>query len=232
MHDPDRSAVDPGPDPDGWTESRRLAISLAIGAGAGLVLSFVLEWQLALLSVWVVTASLMLGWIWAVVIVPMSSDATRRRATSEDASRTVLRVLLLTAAVASLIGVFYVFVRASEAHAGRKVLLIAYAGLTVVLSWALVHTLYTLRYAHLYYSDATYPTEGPHGGIDFKNDLAPAYSDFAYVAFTIGMTFQVADTDVRSPAIRAAVIRHAGLSYLFGTVIVASAINIVASALH
>ena len=218
-----------------WTESRRLAFSVVVGLAVGTALSFRIEWPLALLSVWDVTAALMLAWIWLVVIAPMDAGSTRERATSEDATRTVLRVLLVTAALTSLVGVVYAFVQAGDAHGYRKPLLIGYAVLTVVLSWGLVHTLYTLRYAHLYYSDDDFPTDGTDGapgGIDFKNRIAPAYSDFAYVAFTIGMTFQVADTDVRSPTIRSAVIRHSALSYVFGTVIVASAINIVASALR
>ena len=216
----------------GWNEDRRLAVSLLIGIAVGATLSFRIEWALALLSVWDVTAALLLAWIWFRVIAPMDAAATRERATSEDAGRTALPVLLLVAALASLVGVFYAFVQAGDAHGARKPLLIGYAVLTVVLSWGLVHTLYTLRYAHLYYSDDRLPEGDSKGAIDFKNGIPPAYSDFAYVAFTVGMTFQVADTDVRSPALRGSVIRHAALSYVFGAVIVASAINIVASALH
>jgi len=216
----------------GWTEDRRLAVSLVCGLAVGALLWLRIEWPLALLSVWDVTAALMAGWIWLRVILPKDAAQTRERATSEDAGRTALRVLLVVAALSSLAGVLYAFVQAGDADGARKALLIGYAVLTVVLSWALVHTLYTLRYAHLYYSDDALPPDDTRGPIDFKNGIPPAYSDFAYVAFTVGMTFQVADTDVRSPVLRGAVIRHAALSYVFGAVIVASAINIIASALH
>jgi uncharacterized membrane protein len=91
----------------------------------------------------------------------------------------------------------------------------------VGLSWLLVHTVYTLRYAMLYYA-------GRDGGIDFNQTTSPRYSDFAYLAFTLGMTFQVSDTDLKTPAIRATALRHALLSYLFGAVIVATMINLVA----
>ena len=93
---------------------------------------------------------------------------------------------------------------------------------SVVLSWAMVHVLYTLRYAALYYGP-------PGGGIDFPPAELPSYHDFAYVAFTVGMTFQVSDTDLTSPAVRRAVLGHALLSYLFGTGILATTVNLVAS---
>jgi uncharacterized membrane protein len=90
---------------------------------------------------------------------------------------------------------------------------------SVALSWFLVHTLFTLRYALLYQSS--------DGGVDFNQKGSPRYLDFAYLAFTIGMTFQVSDTDIGSSAIRAAALRHALLSYLFGAVILATSVNFI-----
>jgi uncharacterized membrane protein len=84
-----------------------------------------------------------------------------------------------------------------------------------------VHTVFALKYAQLYHS-------GPGGGIDFNQDEPPRYSDFAYLAFTIGMTFQVSDTDLTSGAMRRLALRHSLLSYLFGAVILAMTINITA----
>jgi len=89
----------------------------------------------------------------------------------------------------------------------------------VAVSWLVVHTLFTLRYARLYHSTG--------GGVDFNQDDPPRYLDFAYLAFTIGMTFQVSDTNLTSPAIRAAALRHALLSYLFGAVILATSVNFI-----
>jgi uncharacterized membrane protein len=93
---------------------------------------------------------------------------------------------------------------------------------SVILSWALVHTIFTLRYAHLYY-------DGPDGGIDFNGSGPPDYADFAYLAFTIGMTFQVSDTALRAAVIRRTALRHGLLSYLFGTGVLATSINVIAS---
>ena len=98
---------------------------------------------------------------------------------------------------------------------------------TIVISWLVVHTVYTLRYADLYYRP-------PTGGIDFKSgrEYEPDYHDFAYTAFTIGMTYQVSDTDVRSPLMRRNVLRHALLSFLFGAVILATTVNVIATLLN
>ena len=97
--------------------------------------------------------------------------------------------------------------------------------ISVALSWCSLHTVYMLRYARIYYT-------GEHAGIDYHDDAKPAYLDFAYVAFTVGMTFQVSDTDLNSTAIRRTALRHALLSFLFGAVILGLMINVVASLLH
>jgi uncharacterized membrane protein len=86
----------------------------------------------------------------------------------------------------------------------------------------MVHTLFTLRYAALYYGR-------PGGGIRFNSAEPPTYADFAYLAFTVGMTFQVSDTALHSTTLRRTVLQHALLSYLFGTGILATTINLVAS---
>ena len=91
----------------------------------------------------------------------------------------------------------------------------------MALSWLLVHTVFTLRYALLYYT-------GRDGGIDFNQSAPPCYSDFAYLAFTLGMTFQVSDTDLKTPNIRRTALRQALLSYLFGAVILAATVNLIA----
>ena len=95
--------------------------------------------------------------------------------------------------------------------------------MSVALAWTSVHTVYVLRYARLYYSP-------PEGGIDFHGE-APDYVDFAYLALTIGMTFQVSDTDLTASACAASALHHALLSYVFGTVIVAITVNSVAGLL-
>jgi uncharacterized membrane protein len=130
------------------------------------------------------------------------------------------------ASVASLGGAAADLLKANQAHGAGKVLLSAMGVATVIVSWAVVHTVFALRYAHEFYTP-------PVGGIDFKNDgEAPDYQDFAYVAFTLGMTFQVSDTDIQSRTIRRTALRHALLAYLFGAVILAVMVNVIANVIQ
>jgi uncharacterized membrane protein len=115
-----------------------------------------------------------------------------------------------------------VLVRASHSHGSARVWLAGLAVMSVALSWLVVHTLFTLRYARVYYG-------GTPGGIDFNQSDPPCYSDFAYLAMSIGMTYQVSDTDLTSHAMRATALRHALLSFLFGSVILGTTINLIVS---
>jgi uncharacterized membrane protein len=155
------------------------------------------------------------------VIWPMSAEDTAQRATEEDPSRANTDLLVLSASVASLGAVIVVLVHAHSAHGATQAMLAGLGVLSVAVSWFTVHTVFLLRYALLYYA-------GPEGGIDFKMAERPSYRDFAYVALTLGMTYQVSDTDLRSTQMRATALRHALLSYLFGAVILAVAINLIA----
>ena len=150
----------------------------------------------------------------------MGDAATARHAAVEDLSRSTADLVLILASVTSLIGVGLSLLEASDTEGLEKAMIVAVASVSVILSWATVHTVFTLRYARLYY--------GGGGGIDFNGDRAPTYTDFAYLAFTIGMTYQVSDTSIASKAIRRTALRHAYMSYLFGTVVVAMTINVVA----
>ena len=112
-------------------------------------------------------------------------------------------------------------VKAGHESGLDKAVLIGLCLATVTLSWLLVHTTYTLRYAHLYYTT-------PIGGIDFKSDELPDYRDFAYLALTVGMTYQVSDTDVQNRIVRHTVLCQALLSYVFGVAILGVVVNVVA----
>lgn len=177
-------------------------------------------WQLSALVGWDVLAAFLTGSVWSFVPF-LDADSTRQVATREDDSRAVVDVIMVASSLISLIGVV-VGLAYARAHSGvMSGVLTGVAVFTVFLSWFTVHTLFALRYAHLFY-------RAPQGGIEFTGSEGPPdYLDFAYVAFTVGMTFQVSDTGVGKRAIRRAVIRHALLSYLFGTVIVGVVINVV-----
>jgi uncharacterized membrane protein len=146
----------------------------------------------------------------------------------EDETSGSARVLLVGASTASLTGVGFALSLAGGDSGARRLLLIGVAVLTVVLSWTVVNTVYTLRYADMDFRSRA-------AGIAFDEEdgrQRPTYRDFAYVAFTIGMTYQVSDTTLRDRRIRRTVLAHALLSYLFGVVIVGGSVNLIAGLLR
>ena len=208
----------------GRLAARRLGGAAATGAvviAAGLLAG--VSWSLALTFGWDGAALVFVGWT-VTRIAPKSAAETEAHAQVEDQSRAKADAVLLSACVASLVAVGFVLVDANSHHGTDKGLLIALALISVALAWATVHTIYTLRYASLYYAK-------PVGGIDFHSDDRPDYHDLAYIAITIGMTFQVSDTDLNARAIRRTALRHALLSYVFGAIIIAISINVVAGLL-
>jgi uncharacterized membrane protein len=197
----------------------RLLLMSVAAAAAAAVTGGTLSWTYAPLAGWDAAAALFCGWAW-VFIVRLDAATTATHATREDPGQAQADAIVVTAAVASLASIGAVLVRSNSGN-GRTQDLIAGLGVaSVVLSWLTVHTLFTLRYTRMYYGAAP-------GGITFNQQNRPRYLDFAYFAFTIGMTYQVSDTEIGSPRIRAQVLRHALLSYLFGSVILATTINLV-----
>jgi len=202
----------------------RLFVAFAGGLLAGLAVSFSSPWAFSVLIGWDVAAAIFLLWIW-LTVWPMDADTTKRYADREDPSRAVADGAVTTAAVACLGAVGFILVLAAKASGGAKALYLVVGVLSVVAAWASVHSTFTLRYASTYYVEST------PGGVDFNQRQPPRYTDFAYLAFTIGMTFQVSDTDLTTETIRRLALRHALLSYLFGAVILGLVINVVGSLL-
>lgn len=205
--------------------ARRLVVAGVAGIATlvGVVVSGA-SWAVAVDAAWSATGLVFLAWVW-LGIAGKNAAQTASMSRAEDVSRPLADLVLLAASVASLVAVGFVLSQASRDSGSDKGLLIGLALLSVALAWASVHTVYTLRYGDLYYSSK------PAGGIDFHADSPPDYHDLAYVALTIGMTFQVSDTDLTARAIRRTATRHALLSFLFGACIVAITINIVGSLL-
>jgi uncharacterized membrane protein len=211
-------------DRDVATAGVRVAVAAAVGAVVGGTSALVAPWQVAVLAGWDGAAGVFLVWVWTTV-ARMAGEETAALATREDPNRAVADLTLVGASVGCLVGVGFTLVKAAHSEGLAAAGLVALAVASVVVSWAVVHTVFTLRYARLYYGD-------PVGGIDFNDDARPDFSDFAYVAFTIGMTYQVSDTDLTTRPIRRTALRHALLSFVFGTFIVAMTINVVAGLLN
>jgi len=205
----------------GLSARHRLLVSLAPGVVTGLGVGFITrQFAAAGLGGWDVAAFVFIVWTWRAVW-PLDQSGSARRAEREDPTQPLADVVLLSAAVVSLAAVAVVLVTGQDDKGAVLMVFLALAALSVVASWAVVHTVYALKYARLYYA-------GKDGGIDFHGDHPPTYQDFAYLAFTVGMTFQASDTEINSRVIRATLLRHALLAYLFGAVILAATINLLA----
>lgn len=201
----------------GW----RLGASALAGFVAGLAAALLGPPAYAPAIGWDVAGGVFCLWLW-LVIWPMDAPGTARKARAEDPNRVISDIIALTACVASITTVGIVLAAAHSASGATAGLLAGLGVLTVAVSWLTVHTIFTLRYALLYYAK-------PEGGVDFHQEEPPCYRDFAYLALTVGSTFQVSDTDLQATAFRTAVLRHSLLSYLFGAVILAVAVNLIAS---
>jgi uncharacterized membrane protein len=199
----------------------RVLTSLACGMAAAVPVALATTWELWPLVAWDLAAAVYLLWVW-LSIWRLDAGQTASQAVPEDPTRAAADFLTLTAAVASLAAVGFALGRASSSHGTEQTLLTLLGVGSVALSWTVVHTVYTLRYARLYYSDTD-------GGIQFSDPDPPTYADFAYMSFTIGMTSQVSDTDIESKTIRAEALRQSLLSFLFGTGILATTVNLIAN---
>jgi uncharacterized membrane protein len=201
---------------------RRLAIDGAILVIVALVAAPFVPWTLAVLIGWNASALAFLA-----RVLPEIGRAdgvrTHQRAMREDETRDTARLLVLGSCGASLVAVVFALSVAKHETGDRRLLLVTVAVMTVALSWTVLNSVFTLRYADLFFRSSR-PT------IDFGqgDDEPPAYRDFAYLAFTIGMTYQVSDTALHDRGLRRTVLWHALVSYLFGVVIVATAVNVVA----
>jgi len=160
-----------------------------------------------------------------VQVWPMDAAATRAHATVEDPGRRVARLVAVTGSVMSLAAVVVVVVQARHAEGAEAYPLAGIAVCSVVCSWLLIQTDYLLHYARVYYQDDG--SGSPERGIDFNQREDPEYTDFAYFSVGLGMTYQVADTDVSRSDVRRVVIAQTLLGYLFGAGILATVINLI-----
>lgn len=215
----DRPRRPPGRTVRSW---QQLGVALLVGVCGAVAASLGVGVNpaYAVLLAWVVAAVVYVGWVWR-SSWPLGAEDTAAMAVREDPSRAIADAVLLAAAVASLVAVAWTIADADKAHGVARALRVALGVVAVISSWFLVHTLFTVKYARSYY-------DGTDGGVSFNMSEPPMWSDFAYLSFTVGMTFQVSDTDVGTSALRRLALRHMLISYLFGAVIIAVTINLVA----
>lgn len=201
------------------TSLGRTVISFAAGLVIGPVVGALTSPELAPMAGWVAGATLLTVWTWR-RSWPKDAAGTEKLAEEIDRFRGTADAIVLTAAVVSLGAVAIGLVRSSSAEPAVRYALVLLSLGSVVVSWTLVHTVFAMMYARLYYRDET-------AGLAFPEDHPPRYSDFAYLAFTVGMAYSGPEPEPRSSTVRKVVLAHAILSYLFGTGVLAVAINLV-----
>lgn len=199
---------------------QRLLIALIVAAPAYGVVPTNFNVSARLTIVWVTYALTTLALTWTTILLAHPRELPQL-SRLEDSSRTLILVFVVVAAVASLFAVVALLGDVNQSNRAEAVTL---AVLAVVGAWGVIHTVFTLRYAHLYYGDDPHQTRRP-GGLDFPHDSEPDYLDFAYFSFVIGMTSQVSDVTIGSKPMRRTALVHGLLSFGFNAVIIALTIS-------
>lgn len=145
----------------------------------------------------------------------------------QDPNRSIIFIIILICTLASFLTVLLMIVTKKSGESGGSWrLFIAVAGM--LFSWLLIHTSFTLRYAHIFYGDHKTNPNTHAGGLEFPGDSLPDYLDFAYYSFVLGMTFQVSDIQITSKRFRRLALLHGLISFIFDTTMIALTINILA----
>lgn len=200
---------------------KKLLVSVAVGAVAAIIAVWAGLAKFAPLIAWDAGILMYIILVWS-TIWGMNPSETELHAVREDPGHTAADILLIIASLASLVAVVFLILQADRTTGATKTIDISIGLVSVIVSWLLVHTTYALKYARLFYSKSG-------GEVGFHEKDSPQYTDFAYLAFTLGMTFQVSDTDLKTKEIRITALRHAMLSFLFSTVIIATTVNAMVS---
>ena len=201
------------------TIRRRLVIALACAIVAGFVPLGAASGALTHGLVGFIVGGLAFAVPLLAHILGHDAPATREKVAGRDGDAAWYDVVVIVVGLASLVGVAVLLI-ASKAQGVALVFDGVVGTLAVAVGWLCVHTVYTLRYARLYYASPVTP-------IDFNQQDDPAFSDFAYFSFNLGMAYQVSDTDLRTSAVRRVVLGHTLLAYVYGTIVIASTINLV-----
>jgi uncharacterized membrane protein len=216
-----------------WRQDARRR--LVVGVLAGIVVFFAARGSLRLWSAaiagWNAFAAVILALDW-LIIWTTPQRKIRERAQQEDLSRLLIFIFVVVAACAALFAVGFLIRAHKDQSGGHLAVHLLLTLSTVISSWALLHTVYSLRYAHAYYGDSGEPGVHQHaGGLSFPGDRPPNYFDFAYFSFVVGMTCQVSDVQITSRRMRRITLIHGILSFGFNTLILALLINTVSGLL-
>jgi uncharacterized membrane protein len=207
----------------------RLIIALAIT----LVVSFFVFGHVSVPALimlsWLTCASVIIIMNW-IIILSSHPREMRKVARLKDSSRTMILLFIIIGSCVSLFSIIFLLQSSKAEHHGDITRHVLLAIGSVIVSWWMLHTVFTMSYAHLYYTATPDPDDAENeviGGLQFPEEKNPDYLDFVYFSFVIGMTFQVSDVEIASRSIRRLAILHALISFAFNTAIVALSINVV-----
>lgn len=205
----------------GWrAHGIRIGLSAAVGLAAGLLAALAAPPEVATAIGWDVAAIAYAGRIW-IALTAVGPEELQSWSAEEDDGRWAITLVLAAAAAVSFVAIFAMV---SDQSSGW---ILGLAGFTIVCSWTLLHTVFAAHYAHRCFAAGR---DKP--GIDFPGDDAPRFVDFAYYAFTVGMTFQVSDTDTKTTAMRQLTLVHGVISFVFNTVIIAISVGVLSGMLE
>jgi len=208
----------------------KLVIALILGSLAVVSTAPFVDRPVSWMIGWLVYGAVHLGLAWVTILSSHPAEV-RREVDGQDSSRVVISLFVVVASFVSLFAILYLLHAAGKTASWSELTLhLVLSFSCIVCSWILVHTIFTLHYAHLYYRTAGVEREGgkqQKKGLDFPGDTEPDYLDFTYFSFVIGMTFQVSDVTISSREIRRLALVHALLSFVFNTLLVALTINVV-----
>ncbi len=181
------------------------------------------SWKLTATLLWNTFAITFLVTSWIVFFTKPVPDIIKQ-ANKDDGSKVFVMTSLLLSSCASLLTVLLLVISEGQ---DKNILIIILAVTGMLVSWAIVHTIFAFHYAHLYYQKQKDDTPSKEA-LNFPNEKKPDYLDFAYFSFVIGMTFQVSDVEISSRKIRRTVLMHGLLSFALNTFVVALTINLIA----
>lgn len=206
---------------------QKLVICLIIGVSVYFILDLKNLDNLSHIMIGWDTFSLsMIVMSWITFFITNSSQI-REQAKVQDPKRSIIFIIILISTFASVLAVILLIVTKKEGSSGVSWRL-PIAVLGMLLSWFLIHTVFTLRYAHIYYGDHKNKPNTHAGGLEFPGAEKPEYLDFAYYSFVLGMTFQVSDVQITSKRLRNLALLHGLISFSFNTIMIALTINLIA----
>lgn len=208
----------------------KLGISLVCGAAAVILSSSLVERPINWMIGWLIYSGVHIGLMW-VTILSVHPSEVRREVSGQDPSRVLSTLFVVVASFVSLFAILFLLQGARSAASWENLTIHVILSFScIICSWVLVHTVFTLRYAHMFYGRTRrdqHDQSKQLRGLEFPDEPEPDYLDFTYFSFVLGMTFQVSDVTISSRQIRRLALVHGLLSFAFNTLLVALTINVV-----